>query len=302
MGSWRTGVPVLLLAAALVALLCGTSPAAKPKPVPKPPPDPITAPEFIAIDAATGGVLVRRHDGKAVPIASLTKVMTALVVIERGNLGRRIRATEEAVSVEAYREGLVVGRWYTRESLLWSSLLQSGNDSATALALDAGGGSLPAFYDLMNAKARALGMTGTTYASPSGLEDVSNLSTAYDQALLARAALGNPTFATMVATRVHRMPWPWPTVAKELVNHNRRLASDPGTYGVKTGWTTAAQGCLMLAERRGDHAVIAVVLGSAGIWHDIDLLLDKAFARLDARPDPRADPADHATLAPPTRS
>jgi D-alanyl-D-alanine carboxypeptidase len=283
-----------MFAAALAALLCGASLAAKPTPVPKPKPDPITAPEFVAIDATTGAVLLRRHDREPVPIASLTKVMTALVVIERGDLDRKIQATEAAVDVEDYREGLLPGRWYTRESLLWSALLQSGNDSATALALDAGGGSLETFYGMMNAKARELGMTGTTYASPSGLDDVENLSTAYDQALLARAALRDPTFATMVGTRVHTMPWPWPTVSKELVNHNRKLASDPGTYGVKTGWTTAAQGCLTLAERRGDHAVIAVVLGSAGIWHDIDLLLDKAFAKLDP-------PAENAALTPPTR-
>jgi len=206
------------------------------------------------------------------------------VVIERGDLTRKIRATPAAVNVEDYREGLRVGRWYPRETLLWSTLSQSGNDSATALALDAGGGSLQVFYEQMNARARALGMTSTTYASPSGLDDTRNLSTAIDQAILARAALRNPTFAEMVGTRVHRTKWPYPTYAKEWINHNRMLASAPGTYGVKTGWTTAAGGCLTIAQRREGRDVIAVVLGSPSIWDDMTLLLDRAFTRLERIP------------------
>ncbi len=108
------------------------------------------APSFAAIDAATGRVLAARGANTRRPIASLTKVMTALTVIERGNLGRRIVVTPAATNVEPYREGLVAGRAYRRETLLWSALLASGNDSATALAIDAGGGSLAGFYALAN--------------------------------------------------------------------------------------------------------------------------------------------------------
>jgi D-alanyl-D-alanine carboxypeptidase len=165
-------------------------------------------------------------------------------------------------------------------TLLWSSLLVSSNDSATALAIDAGGGSLNRFYALMNAKARSLGMVRTTYASASGLNDTNNLSTALDQAILARAALTNPTFARIVATRVHRTSWPPPTYAKVWVNHNKMLMTTPGTYGVKTGWTTQAGGCLIVAERRGDRAVIGVILDSPSIWVDGPALIDKAFAQM----------------------
>jgi D-alanyl-D-alanine carboxypeptidase len=276
-------VRVLVVVALVGALLASTA-SAKDGPGQKEKPERISARAFVAIDAATGRVLLARRSTTRMPIASLTKVMTALVVIERGDLARKVRATEEAVNVEDYREGLRPGRWYPREALLWSSLSQSGNDSATALALDAGGGSLQAFYDLMNAKARQLGMQQTTYASPSGLDDTVNLSTAYDQAILARAALRNETFAEMVGTRFHRIAWPYPTVAKEMVNHNKMLATAPGTYGVKTGWTTAAGGCLTVAQRRNGRDVIAVVLGSWGIWHDMPLLLDKAFAKLERLP------------------
>jgi D-alanyl-D-alanine carboxypeptidase len=238
------------------------------------------AKSFVAIDASTGRVLAARGATTRRPIASLTKVMTALTVIERGNLGGRVIVTPAATNVEPYREGLVAGRAYTRETLLWSALLASSNDSATALAIDAGGGSLPGFYALANAKAKALGMTSTTYASASGLDDVRNLSTAMDQAVLARAALQNPTFAKVVSTRTHWTKWAAPTRAKLWVNHNKMLGTTPGTYGVKTGWTTRAGGCLIVAVRRGDRSVIGVVLASPSIWSDMAALLDAAFRRL----------------------
>ena len=239
----------------------------------------ILAPSFVAIDATTGGVIMGRNASFRRPIASLTKVMTGLIVIERGNLQQRVVVTPRAVAVEDYREGLVVGRAYKRITLLWSSLLTSANDSATALAIDGGSGSLDRFYAVMNARARSFGMLDTTYASAAGLEDQANLSTALDQARLARFALGNPLFARIVSTRSYRTRWSAPTYAKVWVNHNKMLSWAPGTYGVKTGWTTRAGGCLVIAQRRGDRSVIAVVLGSPSIWTDMATLLDRAFAR-----------------------
>jgi D-alanyl-D-alanine carboxypeptidase len=233
----------------------------------------------VAVDAGSGRILVAREARTRRPIASLTKVMTALLTIERGGLEQRIAVTPEATQVEPTVEGLVPGRRYRRETLLWSALLVSSNDSATALAIDAGGGSLSGFYALANAKARALGMTDTTYASASGLDDVDNLSTALDQAVLARVALRNPTFARIVATRLHRTRWAAPTYAKVWVNHNKMLGTTPGTYGVKTGWTSRAGGCLIVALRRGQRAVIGVLLDSPSIWSDMGALMDAAFAR-----------------------
>jgi serine-type D-Ala-D-Ala carboxypeptidase (penicillin-binding protein 5/6) len=239
----------------------------------------IAARSYVAIDGSTGKVIMGRNAQLRRPIASLTKVMTGLLVIERGALGRRVRVTSAAVDVEDYREGLVVGRAYKRITLLWSALLASSNDSATALAIDGGGGSLARFYAAMNARARSLGMRRTTYASASGLDDRRNLSTALDQALLARAALRNSTFAGIVGTRTHRTTWAAPTYAKVWVNHNKMLAWAPGTYGVKTGWTRRAGGCLIVAQRRSGRSVVAVLLGSPSIWTDMAALLDRAFAR-----------------------
>ncbi len=272
------GRRIALLAVALLAL--AVPGAAVPASSAGAAPAKVLAPSFAAIDAATGQVLAARGAEIRRPIASLTKVMTALTVIERGNLGGRVVVAPAATRVEPYREGLVAGRAYTRETLLWSALLTSSNDSATALAIDAGGGSLAGFYALANQKARSLGMTSTTYASASGLDDARNLSTALDQAVLARAALQNPTFAGIVATRAHWTKWAAPTRAKLWVNHNKMLATTPGTYGVKTGWTSRAGGCLIAAVRRGDRAVIGVVLDSPSIWPDMAALLDVAFKRL----------------------
>ena len=223
---------------------------------------------------AARGEKVRR------PIASLSKMMTALTAIERGHLEGRVVVSRAATQVEPYVEGLVPGRSYRRETLLWSALLASSNDSATALAIDAGGGSLSGYYALANQKARSLGMVSTTYASASGLDDTRNLSTALDQAVLARAALRNPTFARIVSTRSHWTRWAAPTRAKLWVNHNKMLTTTPGTYGVKTGWTTRAGGCLIVAVRRGDRDVIGVILDSPSIWSDMAALLDVAFNRL----------------------
>jgi D-alanyl-D-alanine carboxypeptidase len=262
--AFAVGASLLWAGAAPVA----GAPAKKPR---------ITAKAFVAVDAANGRVLVARRARTQLPIASLTKMMTGLLVIERGHLQERVSVPMLATRVEPSKEYLVAGRRYRRLTLLWSALLASANDSATALAWDAGGGSLPRFYDEMNRRAQGLGMTATTYASASGLEDERNVSTARDQAILARAALQNPLFAKIVATQRHWTRWAAPTVAKEWVNHNRMLATYPGTYGVKTGWTTRAGGCLAVAVRRGDRAVIAVVLGSKGIWHDMPLVLERAF-------------------------
>lgn len=279
----RSSAPALRAAVAVLAVVAALAAGALPSPAaahdqgkrPQP-----TARAFVAVDAATGQVLAARNAHRPLPIASLTKVMTALLVIERGSLAARVRVPRLATRVEPSREGLVAGRRYERLTLLWSALLASANDSAVALAWDAGDGSLERFYAAMNERARALGMRGTVYASASGLEDETNRSSAYDQALLAREALRNDLFARIVRTQRHFTRWAAPTYAKEWLNHNRMLSTYPGTYGVKTGWTTRAGGCLTVAVRRGEHSVIAVVLGSKRIWHDAPIVVERAFARL----------------------
>jgi D-alanyl-D-alanine carboxypeptidase len=236
----------------------------------------ITADSYVAIDAASGRVLAARAERVRRPIASLTKVMTALLVIEDGQLGRRVRVPRLAAAVEPNKDYLVAGERYPTMMLLYSTLLASNNDAAAALGYAAGGGSLGRFYERMTARAAALGMHDTTYRSASGLNDVSNLSTALDQAILGRHALRNALLARIAQTRKKVFP----RFGRTYVNHNRMLVTYPGTIGIKTGWTTAAGGCLLTAVERHGRRVIAVVLGSDDIWADMPRLVERAFARI----------------------
>jgi serine-type D-Ala-D-Ala carboxypeptidase (penicillin-binding protein 5/6) len=269
-------VRTLVALAVASAVLAGAAVAAAAKPAA---PQRASARAWVALDAATGTVLLAQRAHERRPVASLTKMMTGLLVAEAGDLGRRIAVPAEATLVEPTNEGLRPGGRYRRVTLLYSTMLVSANDSATTLGYDLGGGSLERFYALMNDRARRIGMRETVYASASGLDDAHNVSTAYDQALLARAALLNPTFRRVVGTRSYFTRWSAPTLAKEWVNHNKMLFTTPGTYGVKTGWTSRAGACVAVAVRRGDRAVVVVVLDSKRLWPDTELLVGRAFGR-----------------------
>jgi D-alanyl-D-alanine carboxypeptidase len=258
----KRSLALLLVLAAVVAPAASASSAR------------ISADSFVAVDAASGRVLVAKAEHVRHPIASLTKMMTALLVIEAGELRAKVRVPRVATSVEPSKDYLVAGRRYPRLMLLYSTLLGSNNDAAAALGYAGGGGSLDRFYERMTARARSLGMRDTTYRSASGLNDATNLSTAYDQAILGRFALRNSLLARIVRT------WrkAFPTYRKVYVNHNKMLSWYPGTIGLKTGWTTAAGGCLATAVQRNGHTVIAVILRSDAIWVDMPRLVKRAFA------------------------
>ncbi len=240
---------------------------------------PLSARAYISVDLASGAVVFGRNTRERRPIASLTKIMTGLLSAERGNLTKRIRVPLAATRVEPTRDDLRAGRRYTRRHLLVSALLESANDSAYTLGYDLGDGDLRRFYVLMNDTAEALGMDDTRYASPSGLDDRRNRSTAHDQAIVSWYALGDPVFRKLVRTRTLTFPAPPPVYAREYRNHNRMLFSYDGTYGVKTGFTTAAGACLVVAVRRGSKDVLGVLLGSRDIWSDMPRLIDATLAR-----------------------
>jgi len=238
----------------------------------------LSARSFVAIDGETGEVLLAHKEHRRLPIASLTKIMTGLLVSEAGDLTREVTVTPWATRVEPNRDGLIAGHEYTRRLLLYSTLLASNNDAAEALGVDLGG-TAAGFYAAMNLRAEEIGLTETRYASASGLEDLRNTSTALDQAVLLREALDNPTFAKVASTWSIRIPWEPPTRAKVYQNHNKMLRSYAGTIAGKTGWTTKAKGCLAVAVERNGHRVIAVVLGADDIWHDMPILVDAALGR-----------------------
>ena len=241
----------------------------------------LTAQSYLSVNLANGAVIFARKPHEKRPIASLTKVMTGLLAAEQGNLSVKVRVPRAATQVEPTRDDLRAGGRYTRSMLLNSALMISANDAADTLGYDLGDGSMKRFYSLMNGAAHDLGMADTTYASANGLDDADNRSSANDQAIMAWYALGNRTFARVVSTKVKRVPWAAPIHVKEYRNHNRMLFGYRGTYGVKTGFTTAAGACLVVAVRRGNRNVLGVLLGSKDIWADMPRLI---YATLNTVP------------------
>ena len=242
----------------------------------------LTAQSYLSVNLANGAVIFARKPHQKRPIASLTKVMTGLLAAEQGNLSVKVRVPRAATQVEPTRDDLRAGRRYTRSMLLNSALMISANDAADTLGYDLGDGSMKRFYSLMNGAAHDLGMADTTYASANGLDDADNRSSANDQAIMAWYALGNRTFARVVSTKVKRVPWAAPIHVKEYRNHNRMLFGYRGTYGVKTGFTTAAGACLVVAVRRGNRNVLGVLLGSKDIWADMPRLIDATLNTVPA--------------------
>ena len=184
----------------------------------------VSAETAVLIDAASGKVLYdKRKDAHMYP-ASTTKIMTALVVLEHCALEEPVEILPEYTSVEGSSMYLRAGETYTVEELLYGMMLVSGNDAAVALACHTAG-SVQAFADMMNDKARALGMTGSAFQNPNGLDAEGHYSTARDMAALTCAAMANDTFCTIVATERATIG------GQTLVNHNRLLRCYDGTRG-----------------------------------------------------------------------
>jgi D-alanyl-D-alanine carboxypeptidase (penicillin-binding protein 5/6) len=231
----------------------------------------------VLMDAATGDVLYARYPHRRLPIASTTKIMTAVLALERLAPRAIVTVARSVPDVAPFREGLRAGERVQAWKLFYGLLLYSGNDDALALAI-ATAGSRGAFLDQMNAKARELGLRDTHFTSTSGVVDRGNYSTAWDLAALARYAMRNARFREVVRTRVKHVPWVAPTYAKVYVNHNHLLGSYPGADGIKTGWTTLARHCLVASATRHGRSLIAVVLGSTNADADARRLLTMGFS------------------------
>jgi serine-type D-Ala-D-Ala carboxypeptidase (penicillin-binding protein 5/6) len=271
-----------LLAALVAVALVPSAAAHRPSLLHQPGPLPahgikVTARAAILVDAATGTVLWARHAHVRHQVASTTKIMTAIVAMERLGPHDVVTVDRAVRRVPPITEGLRPGERVEAWKLFYGTLLYSGNDSALALAIGAGG-TRSRFVGLMNEKAHALGLHDTHFRSPSGLLDRDNYSTAWDMAALARYALWNPRFRAVVRTRIKHVPWAPPTRMKIYVNKNHLLGSYPGADGVKTGWTTIAKHCLVASAHRNGVHLIAVVLGADDSYGDVKKLLDWGFA------------------------
>lgn len=243
--------------------------AAKPNPA---------AHSAILMDAASGKILYSKNAGAIMAPASTTKIMTAILVLERLNLDTIISVPAAAVAKEGSSMGLVKQEKKTVRELLYGLMLASGNDAATALAI-AVSGSEAKFAELMNQKARQLGMKNTNFKNASGLPAINHYSTAYDLAILCRYAMKNRNFAAIVGTKVKEVSSAKPGVKRRLVNHNKLLWRYQYTTGVKTGYTRTAGGCLVATASRNGKQLIAVVLKSSYIYDDSQKLFAYGFSQ-----------------------
>ncbi len=239
----------------------------------------VSAKASCVLEVTTGRVLYSQNENERLPMASTTKIMTALMVIESGNLDKVVTISEQAVGVSGSSIYLKKGEQFTRKSLLYALMLESGNDVAVALAIDAAG-SITEFAERMNARAKELGAKNTHFVNPHGLPSTQHYTTAYDLALIAATALRNPVFSEIVNTKSIIIQPQTEGTRRTLQNHNRLLWEFEGACGVKTGFTKAAGRCLVGSAKRDGKQVVAVVLNAPDMWDDTCNLMDTTLKSL----------------------
>ena len=214
---------------------------------------------YVVIDRNSNTVLIGKNENQRKKMASTTKIMTAMIVIENSNLSDTVEVSKKAASTGGSRLGLKTGDKLTVLDLLYGLMMRSGNDSAVALAEHVAG-SITGFAELMNKKAETLGLSNTHFVTPHGLDEDEHYTTAYELALLSNYAMNNEIFAQIVGTKNYTITingYP-----KSLTNTNELLGVLNGVYGIKTGFTNGANRCLVTCCKRGDMDIICVVLGA----------------------------------------
>lgn len=240
-------------------------------------PPTVSAKSAVLIEAETGRIITGKREHVRMPMASTTKIMTALVAIEKVPLDRVVSVSAKAVGVEGSSVYLFAGEELTMEALLYAMLLESANDAAAAIAIEIGG-SIDAFADMMNEKAKELGLSDTHFKNPHGLGDEDHYTTAYDLAVIAAEALKNETFRRIVSTYKKTIPMQSTGGVRLLINHNKMLRLYDGAIGVKTGFTKQSGRCLVSAAERDGVTLVAVTLSAPDDWNDHTRLLDYGFS------------------------
>ncbi|HEX9061872.1 MAG TPA: D-alanyl-D-alanine carboxypeptidase family protein [Clostridia bacterium] len=216
----------------------------------------VSAGAAILMDMNSGRVMYDKNARSRRPMASTTKIMTAILAIEKGNLNDVVTVSRRAASVGGSTIDLKAGQKISLRELLYGLMLNSGNDAAIAIAEHIGG-SVDGFSQMMNQKASEIGAYDSNFKSPHGLDVEGHYSTAYDLALMARYALNNPVFSKIVSTKVTSIS------TRGLANTNEMLSIYPGADGVKTGYTGQAGRCLVTSVTRNNWKLISVVLNCA---------------------------------------
>ena len=240
----------------------------------------VSAKSAVVMEASTGRVLYQKNAHEKMPMASTTKIMTALVAIENGNLSDMFTVSANASGVEGSSIWLSPGETMTLSDLLFGLMLASGNDAAIAIAEHIGG-DVETFVGMMNDKAREIGAYNTHFANPHGLPADNHYTTAYDLALISAYAMQNKIFREVVKTQYKTLPWEgheWDRVVK---NKNKILWNYEGGNGIKTGFTKEAGRCLAAAAEREGMQLVSVVLCAPDMFNDCMALMDYGFEYFD---------------------
>jgi D-alanyl-D-alanine carboxypeptidase (penicillin-binding protein 5/6) len=301
-GKWKNleVIRTISILASLLILLLMPANGARSRASEKPSPEKFAAngePIVVAasadvVDSFTGEFLYLKNENALQYPASSTKILTALLIIESGDLDKLVTVDISDTKVEPTKLDLKPGEQYTRRQLLYGMMLKSANDVAVALARD-NAGSVETFAEKMNRRAAELGATNSHFANPNGLHDPAHYTTAHDLALIARAAMEQPFFRQIVGTVYYTWKSPAGVVA-QLRNHNRLLRHYVGCNGLKTGYTRAAQQVLVSSALRDGHEVISVVLHTdkPGIWEDSKALLTYGLIKVGCSPEVLANSAE----------
>ncbi|MGE5578377.1 MAG: LysM peptidoglycan-binding domain-containing protein [Syntrophothermus sp.] len=257
----------------LIVVADGTAEAAAPR---------VSAAAYVLMDADSGKVLAAKNPYERRAPASLTKIMTALVALENASLDETISVSSRAARIGGSTLGVRAGERVELWKILYGMLFRSGNDAALAIA-ESIGGSQTRFAQMMNEKARKLGAYNTNFLNPHGLPQAGHYSTAYDLAIIARAAMKNEVFAKIVGRTERNVIWN--NYEREIVNINKFLTQYAGATGVKTGYASVAGYCLAASASRDGRNLIAIILNdrsSDARWWDAARLMDYGFQNYQA--------------------
>ena len=270
-----TLVTSLALVASLNGMPASTAPPAAedPRPIPT-----VTADRWIVYDADADVVLASWDADAEAPMASVTKVLTAMVVIDSEDLDTLVTIPEFATGTRGSSAGLVAGEQWSIGDLLIAMLVRSGNDAALSLGYHVGGESISAFVDMMNAKADELGLDNTQFANPNGLDHADHYSSARDLLSIIIASQEYPDIQRISRIRIVKMPEGPDGESRTFTNTNKLLGAYPGTLGIKTGDTPWADKVLLGVTEREGRRIYSVVMGSDDHFSDTRELVDWAFS------------------------
>lgn len=234
----------------------------------------IDARAYLLMDEITGRILIEKNSEISLPMASTTKIMTAIVALENGDLSSQVKVSPKAASMGGSSFHLVAGETMSLESMLYGLLLCSGNDAAVAIAEHIGG-DVDTFVEMMNRKAREIGALNTSYKNPHGLDEDGHYTIARDLALIAKYAFSIPKFREIVGTKEKIINEG--KFTRHIYNTNRLLRISENVDGIKTGYTGKAGRCLVATAQKNGFRLISVVLGARDHFSTSLKLLNYGF-------------------------